>query len=110
MNRSKRSFSDASLAQFRAMSLKDACSYLGCYWKEDPDFVPIKDPVTKRVFISNGSRVFEILVTSSKWFDSRFNRGGGGAIDLVMYLFGLDFVGAVNLMQKRIISTAEASL
>jgi hypothetical protein len=74
---------------------------LGCYWKEDPDFVPIGDKRTKRVFISHGARVFEILVTSTKWFDSRFNRGGGCAIGLVMYLYGLNFVNAVHLLEEK---------
>ena len=32
-----------------------------------------------------------IVVTGSRWFDNKANVGGGGAIDLVMHLAGVDF-------------------
>lgn len=35
---------------------------------------------------------------SSKWYDMRTGQRGGGGIDLVMYLLGVDFVAAVNLL------------
>lgn len=70
------------------------------YWKRDPDFVPMKDPKTVRLYVSMGGGVSELLVTGFKWYDARLNKGGGGgAIDLVMHLYRLDFVSAVKLLK-----------
>ena len=41
---------------------------------------------------------WELLVTGPKWFDTRAGEGGGGGIDLVMHLLGLDFVKSVKLL------------
>jgi hypothetical protein len=32
-----------------------------------------------------------IVVTGGRWFDNKANVGGGGAIDLVMHIAGVDF-------------------
>lgn len=39
--------------------------------------------------------------TGIRWYDKNVDKGGGGAIDLVMYLFGMSFREAVELLQKR---------
>nr|WP_017166853.1 hypothetical protein [Xanthomonas phaseoli] len=75
------------------MPVLEALDLLGVYWKRDPDFRPLKDKTTIRVNVSIGG---ELLATGRKWFDTRAEKGGGGAIDLAMHLFRLDFVSAVK--------------
>jgi Toprim-like/Protein of unknown function (DUF3991) len=40
------------------------------------------------------SEHYNIVVTGNRWFDNKANVGGGGAIDLVMHIAGVDFSGA----------------
>ena len=69
------------------------------FWRVDPDYVPLKDKRTVRLFLSSPSgAAWEVLVTGIKWFDVRAEKGGGGGIDLVMHLLGIDFVAAVKLL------------
>ncbi|CCG39552.1 hypothetical protein [Xanthomonas citri] len=56
----------------------------------------MKDKATRRLYVSLGNGVVELLATGPKWFDTRADKGGGGAIDLAMYLLRLDFVSAVK--------------
>jgi hypothetical protein len=101
MARSGRSFDNALLERLRAIAVLDALSYLGLYWKLDPDFLPLKNANTKRLHVSVGSNVFELLLTDQKWYDPRTDRGGGGCIDLTMYLLDLNFVNTVKVLSKH---------
>ena len=92
----KRSFDNAVLDQLRLMPVPVALDALKLHWKVDRDFAPIKDKQTTRLHVSVGNGVFELLVTGPKWFDTRVEIGGGGAIDLAMHLFQLSFVDAVK--------------
>jgi hypothetical protein len=89
-------FDAALLDALRSMTLKQTLDRLGLGWKIDPDFVPVKNPATVRLHVSVGSGVTELLSTGQRWFDTRAQRGGGGAIDLAMHLLGLSFVDAVK--------------
>ena len=44
-------------------------------------------------------RNFELLLTGPKFYDTRQKRGGGGAIDLVMHLYQIDFKKAVDRLR-----------
>jgi len=94
--RSRRSFPPELLARLRDMPVSDTLDALGLYWKRDPDFRPVKDKETIRVHVSIGGGVIELLATGAKWYDTRAEKGGGGAIDLTMHLLRLDFVSAVK--------------
>jgi hypothetical protein len=94
--RRARSFDAALLDDLRSMPVTEALDRLGVHWKLDPDFVPVKNPATRRLHVSVGSGVTELLVTDPKWYDTRAQRGGGGAIDLAMHLLRLSFVDAVK--------------
>lgn len=96
MGRSRKSFSPELLEQLRSMPVVAALNVLGLYWKRDSDFVPVKDKTTIRLNVSLGGSVVELLATGAKWYDTRTDKGGGGAIDLAMYLFRMDFVTAVK--------------
>jgi len=54
------------------------------------------------VHVSVSGGVVELLATGSKWYDTRVEKGGGGAIDLAMHLLGLDFVSAVKKLETRL--------
>ncbi|HHL0209583.1 TPA: hypothetical protein ACQZPA_005158 [Klebsiella quasipneumoniae subsp. similipneumoniae] len=99
MSRARRSFPPALLAQLRDMPVSDTLDLLGVYWKRDPDFRPMKDKATVRVNVSLGGGVVELLATGPKWYDTRAEKGGGGAIDLTMHLLRLDFVSAVKRLE-----------
>ena len=98
----RRSFDDETLAWVREMPLSQVLDKLRddgqLFWRRDPDFVPEKDKRTVRLFLSSPSGfAWEVLVTGLKWFDVRAGKGGGGGIDLVMHLLGIDFVKGVKL-------------
>ena len=84
----------------RGMDCVSVMPYICDHFKQDSLFIPIKDDNTSRWNVRAGGRDYELLVTGTKWFDTRAHKGGGGAIDLVMHLHNLDFVGAVKLLKK----------
>ncbi|EGW6523428.1 hypothetical protein JE857_004615 [Escherichia coli] len=104
--RTRRSFPPALLDRLRTMTPQEALTLLGIYWKRDPDFRPVKDASTVRLYVSLDGGVIELLVTGPKWYDTRRERGGGGAIDLTMHLLRLDFVSAVKRLQVVLGQTA----
>ncbi|MFV2949464.1 hypothetical protein [Pseudomonas japonica] len=69
--------------------------------KLDRTFIPVKDAHTRRWNVSTPRGKFEVLSTGIKWYDTRAQRGGGGAIDLAMHLLGLSFVDAVKHLVAR---------
>lgn len=64
--------------------------------KKDPDFIPTKNGYTERWHAHAAGHDYEILTTGAKFFDTRAGKGGGGAIDLTMHLFGLPFKKALR--------------
>lgn len=94
--RDKSRFDQDLVLRARLLSIEEALSRLGLYWKVDRDFRPIKDSATKRLYISIGNQVVELLVTNLKWYDVTAKRGGGGAIDLAMHLRATDFITAMK--------------
>lgn len=101
----KRSFSPELLESLRSMVVTKALDALGLHWKLDPDFQPVKDVATIRLHVAVGGQVFELLVTGAKFFDTRVDKGGGGAIDLAMHLLRLDFVAAVKRLSSSRVSS-----
>jgi len=101
MGRLKKTFSPELLEQLRSMSVVAALNVLGLYWKRDSDFVPVKDKSTVRLNVSLGGGGVELLATGPKWYDTRAEKGGGGAVDLAMHLLRLDFVTAVKRFQSN---------
>lgn len=92
---------DAEIARLRAMSVDDTLTLLGLYAKLDRDYQPHKSAQSKRVNVSVDSTVIELVVTGAKWYDTRAQRGGGGAIDLTMHLYREPFVKAVQRLQAQ---------
>lgn len=70
------------------------------YAKEDASFVPVKNAATTRWHARVRQTEFELLLTGPKFWDARANRGGGGAVDLVMHLHGCHFKPATALLKE----------
>jgi hypothetical protein len=97
----RRTFSRATLTSLREISSEDALALLAIYYKADSTYVPAKDPRSRRWHARTACGEFELLTTGNKWWDTRAERGGGGAIDLAMHLLQLSFVDAVKLLIDR---------
>lgn len=91
----------ATLAWLRAMPSEDALALLSIYLKADRDYRPIKNLASRRWHVHAARGEFEILTTGAKWYDTRAQKGGGGAIDLVMHVEALSFVDAVIYLRQR---------
>jgi hypothetical protein len=94
----RRTFSQATLMFLREMPSEDALALLAIYRKEDPTYVPVKDPRSRRWHARTAAGEFELLTTGQKWWDTHAEKGGGGAIDLAMHLLQLSFVEAVRIL------------
>ncbi|MEN9761373.1 MAG: hypothetical protein RI906_1199 [Pseudomonadota bacterium] len=89
------------LNRWRSMSATSVLASPLCeHAKLDPTFRPIQSQETRRWHVTVGGHVFELLCTGPKFFDTRVKKGGGGAVDLVMHLHGVDFKGAVRLLRQ----------
>jgi hypothetical protein len=97
--------SDAELDELRRMHVPAALDRLGLRWKDDRTFVPTKDRQSARLHVDVGASTVELLHTGPKWFDRIGNgghgKGGGGAIDLAMYLLGLNFKQAIERLRDH---------
>lgn len=93
-----KSFDEAVLERLRFVPCTTAFAQLDGHLKRDNSFVPSKDPETQRWHCATPRGEFELLVNGPKWYDTRAKRGGGGAIDLTMKLYGVSFVVAVGML------------
>ena len=73
------------------------------YAKQDVAFKPRRRSDTSRGNVRVHETEFELLVTGPQFFDPRVSKGGGGAVDLVMHVYGIDFKTAVRLLEKLIL-------
>lgn len=88
------------LKRYRALDCAVVLPLVSKYCKEDADFMPIKDSHTHRWYLVAAGRQFELLTTGPKWYDPRVKHGGGGAVDLAIHLFGIDFKQAVAKLRE----------
>lgn len=87
---------DATLERWRSLDALFVLARLDCYAKRDITYHPTKANKTSRYHVSANGRDWELLLTGPKFWDTRAEKGGGGAIDLTMHLFGLDFKRALR--------------
>jgi len=100
---------DETLQRWRELDVFRVLSALDCYFKSDPSFRPVSAKGTERFYVNAAGRDWELLVSGPKFWDSRAQCGGGGAVDLVMHLFELDFKRAVRLLRKSLSADTAAS-
>jgi hypothetical protein len=90
---------NSELARWRSLPALDVLKVLADHIKEDPDFTPLTRHSVSRWHVNVGGQEYEFLCDGPKFYDTRQKRGGGGAIDLVMYVFRLDFKSAVKRLK-----------
>ena len=73
---------------------------MGAYVKVDQDYLPTTAKTTQRVHVNAAGKDWELLVDGPKFYDTRAKVGGGGAVDLVMHLWGLPFKKAVCMLAE----------
>lgn len=89
-----------TLERWRALDALLVLEKLGCYAKADNTFEPLKAQGTQRFHVNAEGRDYELLLRGPKFFDTRLQRGGGGAVDLVMHVRHVDFKGATDLLRS----------
>ncbi|MGY6153739.1 hypothetical protein [Paraburkholderia graminis] len=72
---------------------------LGGYCKRDSSYRPTRARTTVRYHVNVNGRDWEFLLNGAKFWDTRTQSGGGGAVDLVMHLFSSDFARAVKRLR-----------
>jgi hypothetical protein len=94
---------DRTLEEWRQLDALFVLDKLGCYAKRDVSFRPVKASKTARYHVNANGRDWELLLTGPKFWDSRAGKGGGGALDLAMHLFALDFKRALLMLRTALI-------
>ena len=94
------SVDETELRRWRALAANLLISLLATHAKRDITFVPIKGKGTERWHATIDGREYEFIADGPKFYDTRAERGGGGAVDLVMYLHRVDFRGAIQLLRR----------
>jgi hypothetical protein len=89
----------SALARWRNLNATDVLVALADHAKCDRTFTPVKQSESSRWHASVGGAEFELVLTGPKFWDTRANVGGGGALDLVVHLVGGDFKTAVRRLK-----------
>lgn len=88
------------LSRLRQLDALRVLELLADYTKVDRDFHPTTAKTTLRVFVAAADAEWEILVDGPRFYDLRARRGGGGAIDLVMYMWRIPFTAAIKKLRQ----------
>lgn len=91
----------ATLERLQTLSAVDVVLCLADFAKEDLTFRPVHSHSTRRWYVTAAGVEYELLLTGPKFWDTRAQVGGGGAIDLAMHLARTDFRGAVRELVRR---------
>lgn len=86
------------LERWRSMDAVAVLKRVAEYAKPDATYVPTKNVASSRWHAAAGGHEFELLLTGPKFWDTRGQRGGGGAIDLAIHLRRLSFKEAVTYL------------
>jgi len=97
----RRLVDNSTLARWRDLDAVVVLLAIADHAKQDVEFRPRQSHDTTRWHASAAGLDYEILCTGPRFLDTRANRGGGGAIDLVMHLLGLDFTRAVAVLRDK---------
>jgi hypothetical protein len=92
---------NSSLERWRSLDAVRVLQVIADHAKRDASFVPAKAANTQRWHASVSGQDFELLLTGPKFWDTRENVGGGGAVDLAMHVTRLKFKAAVRLLTER---------
>lgn len=90
---------NSDLLRWRCLDSASVLIVLATHAKRDASYEPTKDKSSSRWHANVDGREFELLLTGPKYWDTRSCVGGGGAIDLMMHLTGVDFKGATRRLK-----------
>jgi len=96
-----KSVDNSELERWRELDSIQLLRVLADHIKEDPTFHARSSHLTTRWHANVASRDWEFLCTGPKFWDVRTDRGGGGAVDLVMHIYGLNFKAAAKFLKER---------
>lgn len=91
---------NSNLERWRQLDATTVLLAVADYAKVDASYTPVKSTQSSRWHVSHGGVDFELILTSEKFWDTRSQVGGGGAVDLVMRLTGQSFKEAVRTLQR----------
>lgn len=97
----RRPVDNSMLERWRGLDCLVVLRELADHMKQDETFVPRECHQATRWQVEAAGSYVELLCTGPRFFDTRANSGGGGAIDLVMHVFRVDFNHAVALLRGR---------
>lgn len=95
-----RSVDNSELERLRGLTVLDVLRLMAEHLKLDRDFVPVRAAATQRVHVYVAGADWELLVDGPRFFDTRAHKGGGGSVDLVMYLWHVPFKQAVKMLRE----------
>ncbi len=96
----KRFVDNSTLDRLRKVPVLVCLNELGAHIKVDQTYLPTTSKTTKRVHVNVAGHDWEFLVDGPKFYDTRGEVGGGGSLDLVMYLWQVTFKQAVKILVK----------
>ena len=88
------------LQRWRSLPASQVLALISNHAKRDDSFDPITSKNTERWHANVLAREYELITDGPKFFDTRANKGGGGAIDLVMYLHKANFKNATTVLRN----------
>lgn len=88
------------LELLRSYPAKVVLAAIAEHAKLDTSFKPLKNSESTRWHASIRGKDFELVLTGSKFWDTRAEIGGGGAVDLTMHLTGLSFRMAIDELDR----------
>jgi len=92
---------NSDLERWREVDAAAALLVMADFAKEDVTFRARGPKGTTRWHASVRGVDFEIVCTGSKFYDTRAQRGGGGAIDLAMHVLKLTFKEATAALKVQ---------
>lgn len=95
-----RSVDNLDLVRWREMDSIHVLRRLADHIKEDPSFHPTSSHLTTRWHAHAAGNDWEFLCAGPKFLDVRMDCGGGGAVDLVMHVYGVKFKAAAKLLKE----------
>jgi hypothetical protein len=97
----RKSVDNLELKRWRAAPAHVTLAALADHAKQDRDFAPRTEMGTTRWHATVGMRDIELLCEGPRFFDTRSRQGGGGAVDMAMWLLNVDFKQAVRALRKK---------
>lgn len=91
------------LAWARSLTPQETFDKIGLYYKVNSEFKTNTAGEVQLYVQPDGHRMYVLNCNGVKWTDHSTGVGKGGAIDLLMYIYGVKFYRAIQMIQNNII-------